>query len=849
VSGIFSRYLAFASIRVKLWLLIVLNSSLALALAAAGMLAYQRHVQRDEAAHKLIAQANILAEGSTAPLSFDDATAARETLGALRGDPQVVEAILYSMTGAVFARYERGSAEADEAHAQARPDGVYFEGGSLLTFEPVRVHGDRIGTIFLRATNDVNGQLRRYLQIMLLVVAVSLGLAMFLSSGMQGMIATPIKELSRVARQVTAEKDYSVRALTRSGAEIGILIESFNGMLAEIESRDLARRAAEELLRESEQRYALAARGANDGLWDWKLATNEIYFSPRWNQMLGYGEPGVRPEPEEWFSRIHPSDRERVEAEIAAHRKGATSEFTSEYRMRHRNGSFIWMLSRGAVVRDETGRAIRMAGSQTDITEGKIGDPLTGLPNRLYFLDRLEDSIQKEGQKESQREKTGGIGFAVLFVDLDRFKLVNDSLGHAAGDELLMGISRRLKASVRESATGSERRAHHVVARLGGDEFAVLLSGIRQISDAVGVADRILASLSAPFQIAGRQVFGTVSIGIAPGSAGSSPEDLLRDADAAMYYAKTKGKARCEVFDEGMRDRAKARLEIETDLRRAIDLNQLVLYYQPQMSLTNNRVVGYEALVRWQHPERGLVPPSEFIPVAEETDLIVPLGRWVLREACRQMALWHRSFAVQPALTVSVNVSFRQLGDANLVDEVRKALRESGLPPESLKLEMTESSIMSNTEMAIGVLRQLKEIGVGLEIDDFGTGYSSLSNLSRLPFDTVKIDQSFVKDLHASGESAEIVRTILDLARSMGMSVVAEGVETVDQLGVLTSLGCDYAQGYYFSRPVDKDSTQALLRERHSLRRAFAQLETQPDSETPGQPGAGAKVLELLDTL
>jgi diguanylate cyclase (GGDEF)-like protein/PAS domain S-box-containing protein len=838
VNGILSRYLAFASIRVKLWLLIVLNSSLALALAAAGMLAYQRYVQRDEAAHKLIAQAGILAEGSMAPLSFDDARAARETLAALRGDSQVAEAIVYSITGTAFARYDRAGtalAAPDVEHARTRPDGVYFEGNSVLTFQPVRVHGERIGTIFLRATNDINGQLRRYLQIMLLVVVVSLGLAMLLSSGMQGMIATPIKELSRIARQITADKDYSVRALARSGAEIGILIESFNGMLAEIESHDMARHAAEELLRESEQRYALAARGANDGLWDWKLATNEIYFSPRWNQMLGYGEPGVPPEPEEWFSRIHPADRSRVEAEIAAHRNGATSEFTSEYRMRNRNGSFIWMLSRGAVVRDETGRAIRMAGSQTDITEGKIGDPLTGLPNRLYFLDRLEDSIQKDDGD--------GMGFAVLFIDLDRFKLVNDSLGHAAGDELLMGISGRLKASVRAAGTGSERLRHCVVARLGGDEFAVLLNGVRQISEAAAVAERILKSLSAPFQIAGRQVFGTVSIGIAPGSAVRSPEDLLRDADAAMYYAKTKGKARYEVFDEGMRDRARARLEIETDLRKAIDLNQLVLYYQPQISLVTSRVIGYEALVRWRHPERGLVPPSEFIPVAEETDLIVPLGRWVLREACRQMAQWHRGFAVDPALTVSVNVSFRQLGDASLVDEVRKALRESGLPPGSLKLEMTESSIMSNPEMAIGILRQLKEIGVGLEIDDFGTGYSSLSNLSRLPFDTVKIDQSFVKDLHASGESAEIVKTILDLARSMGMSVVAEGVETADQLGVLTSLGCDYAQGYYFSRPVDSEATQALLRERHNLQRAFSQL------EAPVEPGEEAKVLEFLDAV
>jgi EAL domain-containing protein (putative c-di-GMP-specific phosphodiesterase class I) len=296
-----------------------------------------------------------------------------------------------------------------------------------------------------------------------------------------------------------------------------------------------------------------------------------------------------------------------------------------------------------------------------------------------------------------------------------------------------------------------------------------------------------------------------------------------------MYHAKAKGKARSEVFDEKMRDRAKARLEIETDLRKAIDRGQLVLFYQPQISLRDGRTIGYEALVRWRHPNRGLVPPTEFIPVAEETDLIIPLGRWVLREACRQMAEWHRNFEVESALTISVNVSYRQLSDTTLVDDVRRVLAETGLSPRSLKLELTESSIMSNADVAIKVLQQLKEIGVGLEIDDFGTGYSSLSYLNRLPFDTVKIDRSFVKDLQSSGESAEIVKTILDLARSMNMTVVAEGVETAAQLEALNSLGCGYAQGYFFSKPVDKDSTQSSIRQRH-LWRAVAQPQAAPET-------------------
>jgi diguanylate cyclase (GGDEF)-like protein len=459
-----------------------------------------------------------------------------------------------------------------------------------------------------------------------------------------------------------------------------------------------------------------------------------------------------------------------------------------------------------------------MAGSQTDITEGKVADPLTGLANRLYFLDRLEDTIQHAIHNGSHDQ------FAVLFLDLDRFKLINDSLGHAAGDELLLAIARRLKVSVRGSES-AERIGHAITARLGGDEFAVLLTGLDDMSEVRHVADRILASLSSPFQIGGRQIFATVSIGIAPGSSANSPEDLLRNADTAMYHAKAKGKARAELFDEGMRDRAKARLEVETDLRKAIPDGQLRVFYQPQVSLFDGRVTGYEALVRWQHPERGLLAPSEFLPVAEETDLIAPLGQFVLREACRQMAHWHTTYTVDPSLSISVNVSFRQLSDGDFVEEVATVLRETGLRPGSLKLELTESCIMSNTDSAIDILRRLKAMGIGLEIDDFGTGYSSLSYLSRLPFDTVKIDRSFVKELQSSEESTEIVKTILDLARSLHMTVVAEGVETPGQVEALATLGCDYGQGYFFSPPASSDSTQASIRNQLAYRHAFRQLE------------------------
>jgi diguanylate cyclase (GGDEF)-like protein/PAS domain S-box-containing protein len=805
-------------IGVMLWLLIVVNSSIALVLAGAGLLVYQRYEQNREAVIDITTEAEVLAESSTAALSFEDSKAARATLAPLHVDPDVVQAILFDRKGEVFATYERAGIKPDELIRSRRPDGVYREKNLVLTFQPVQFSGERIGTIFLSQTSDVNGELLKYLAIMALVFFASLGLALLLSSGMQGAIATPVRQLSEVARRITIEKNYSFRALPHGSAEIGILMASFNEMLSQIEKHDLARIATGELLRESEERYALAARGSNDGLWDWKMTTREIYFSSRWKQMLGYAESEILPDPEEWFSRIHAADSERVQSEIAAHREGSTREFASEYRMRHRNGSYIWMLSRGAAVRDEQGVAMRMAGSQTDITEGKIVDPLTGLPNRLYFLDRLSDALQKASSDRA--------GFAVLFIDIDRFKLVNDTLGHSAGDELLVGIARRLRGAVRSAGMNSADIAQSVVARLGGDEFAFLLGGIEHMAEATAVASGIIESLNAPFSIEGRQVFGGVSIGVAPGNSGVTPEEVLRNADTAMYHAKAQGKGRWAVFDEKMRDRAKARLEIETELHDALELEQFVLFYQPQVSVESGRVTGYEALVRWQHPTRGLLAPSEFISIAEETGLIVPLGLWVLSEACRQMSVWNRTFDTVAPLTISVNVSFHQLSGCDLVMEVRKALRETQLRPECLKLEMTESSVMSNADLAIDILRRLKGLGVGLEIDDFGTGYSSLSYFSRLPFDTVKIDRSFIKDLLNGGsESSEIVRTILDLARSMRMNVVAEGVETAEQFRALSKLGCDLCQGYYFSKPTSKDATEALIRERYEMRRTFTYLE------------------------
>ncbi|MEP6715844.1 MAG: EAL domain-containing protein [Terriglobia bacterium] len=775
------------SIRVKLTFLIALNCCVALFLLSGLLLAYEQYQQRQTAAHELSVQAQVLSDSNTAALSFSDERAADETLTALNGDPTVAGAAIYGKDRRLFASYHRQGIAYVDIPAMARRDGASFENGNLLVFQPIRLQGERIGTAFLnKSLGDSRTRTRNYAVFVFLALIGSLSLALIISARMQRTITGPITELSDAARRLAVDKDYSVRPVRRTNDEIGSLIDSFNEMLTQIQLRERA-------LRESEQRYAVAARGANDGLWDWKLTTNEIYFSARWSQMLGM-EAESWSMPEDWFSHIHPGDRDRVEAEISAHREGKTNELVTEYRMRRGNGSFVWMLSRGICVRDYSGVAIRMAGSQTDITEGKVADPLTGLPNRLYFLDRLEAAIDAT--------RAGAPPFAVLFLDLDRFKLVNDSLGHAAGDALLVEVGRRLQSSLRSDARKRVIAQGSVVARLGGDEFAILLNPVNDPAEASTFATAVRQQMSEGFDLNGHQMFSGVTIGIALSSSGAKAEDLLRNADTAMYRAKTAGKGRLEVFDDGMRKVAIERLALETELRGAIDEGQLVVHYQPTVAVAGARMSGFEALVRWNHPQKGLVPPLDFIPVAEETGLIVPLGIWVLTEACRQLAEWRARFGTSPLLTVAVNVSFRQLTGGGFVQDVARILKETGLPARCLKLEMTESTVMSNVESTLDTLNQLKQLGVGLEIDDFGTGYSSLSCLNRLPFDTLKIDRSFVRELGSSEESSEIVRTILGLARSMNMEVIAEGVETREQLEILHSLNCGFAQGYYYSKPI-----------------------------------------------
>jgi diguanylate cyclase (GGDEF)-like protein len=433
---------------------------------------------------------------------------------------------------------------------------------------------------------------------------------------------------------------------------------------------------------------------------------------------------------------------------------------------------------------------------EEQLRHNTLHDALTRLPNRTLFMERLGHAIARSKRRSTYL-------FAVLFLDLDRFKIVNDSLGHQVGDELLVAVARRLESCLRLEDT---------VARLGGDEFGILLENIGDISDAGRIAERIQEKLATPVNLSGYEVYTSVSIGIVDSaSAYGLPDYMLRSADMAMYRAKASGKARYEMFDRRMHAHALARLQTETDLRRALERGEFAVHYQPVISLRDGRICGMEALLRWNHPERGLIAPGEFIPVAEETGLIIPIGRWVLEAACKQLRAWHEHQLPGDPLSVGVNLSVKQIAQSDLVEHVGQVLRDTGIPPRCLKLEVTESVIVENPKAASDVLSELKSLGIELHMDDFGTGYSSLSYITQLPIDAIKIDRSFVNEIDAMDRHFQLVKTIITLAQGLDLDAVAEGVTTKAQLTALRELGCEFAQGFYFSPAVEPGAATALL--------------------------------------
>ena len=486
---------------------------------------------------------------------------------------------------------------------------------------------------------------------------------------------------------------------------------------------------------------------------------------------------------------------EEVGSELRAGRA-----WSGETLLRRKDGSHVPVLGTATPLFDDRGSLVGMIGVSTDISERKTleaelerrasHDPLTGMPNRPAFVDRLEQTLQRTRRRKNSRNKVG-----VLFMDLDGFKTINDSLGHEAGDRLLVAVAECLR---------NRLRSEDVLARFGGDEFAVLLEDTAGTSEAIRVAQRIAEDLREPFTVDDFQVSLSTSIGITLGTAHANddPERMLREADSAMYRAKEQGPGRYAVFDPAMQARAQERLELEAELRRALEQEEFVLYYQPEVSLHDGKMVGFEALLRWQHPERGLLKPAAFVPIAEDTDLIAPIGRWVLEEACQQAKRWEEERPLASPMTMEINLSSKQLRRQGLVRTVEEALARADLEAHTLALDMTETVLIRVSEDNTQALDALKEMGVRLGLDDFGTGYSSLSYLKRLPVDRVKVDKSFVKGLGENATDTALVRMIIDLCHTLGVEIVAEGIETSEQAVLLRDMGCDLGQGYYFARPL-----------------------------------------------
>jgi diguanylate cyclase (GGDEF)-like protein/PAS domain S-box-containing protein len=617
-------------------------------------------------------------------------------------------------------------------------------------------------------------------------------------------------QLPRVVQEVLTNR--TARTLTRvglasvSGArllEVKILPVAGGVTLL---CHDITERThAEDELKRNEERLSLAAEGANDGLWEWDLRTQAFYVSGRWKELVGLAADAGIARADDWLGRIHPDDVAPFREALDAHLAGTTSYFEQDHRIRHEDGSYRRFLCRGVATRRASRRAGRIAGSLTDTNDqgsaqeqlrsAGFRDPLTGLCNRAVFVERLGRRLAEFKQQK------GGDRFAALYLDLDRFKVVNDSLGHLVGDELLTAVSRRLESCLRE---GDE------LARLGGDEFAILLNAIADPQQANAVAFRIQKALSDPFAIGGREVFTSASIGIAFASADyTNPDEIMRDADVAMYHAKSRGKARHELFDADMHERARDRLGLENDLRHAINNNDFEVHYQPIVLLASRKCVGFESLIRWTRNGES-VSPAIFIPMAEELGLIEPVGTWVLQQACRTFADWQRQFPDAGIDCITVNVSSRQLMQQNFMLIVEQAVQAARLKPCDLRLEITETALMDSPNVAAELLRELRDFGVKIYLDDFGTGYSSLSHLHKLPVDALKIDRSFVRSLVVSDRPA-IVESILALARTLNTSVVAEGIESDDQARELERLGCTHAQGYLFSRPLSSRAAEALL--------------------------------------
>ncbi len=695
------------SVRHKLIALMVAVSFVSLLIASIAFIKTDRMNTQQVVSDNLSTMASIIAANSTAAILFGDTTAARETLGFLESRDHIQAAAIYNATGEVFATHTKAGLDMVFPEPDLSQENVLFWNNHIELNLPIAYQGETIGAVYLRSDiHAINQRLAMFLRIVAVVLVSSLLLTIGLSTRMSRIITDPLLRLSVIARQITTEKNYSLRVIGREKDELGDLIANFNAMLDEIQARDNALEDHKHML---EERVLQRTR-------ELKVANLEL-------------------------------ESAKEKAESVAQRM--------KYHAHH--------------------------------------DALTGLPNRTLLHDRISTELA-----HARRQQTN---LALLFLDLDRFKLINDSLGHATGDQLLRVISRRLSSCIRDEDT---------VARLGGDEFMVLLPRISGSADAGRIGRKILDCLVDPVSCNGHELHITTSIGISvyPYD-GRDAETLLKNADISMYRAKELGRNKVVYYTPEMNAGSRKQLAMETNLRKAVENNELQLHYQPKVDINRNRIVGVEALLRWEHPGMGYISPLEFIPIAEDCGLIAPIGEWVMHTAFSELGKWRT--AGYDNITMAVNLSSSQLAKPGLENIVEAALAAAGIDPGMAELEITEHVAMQNIDSAIATLTRLKQMGIRIAMDDFGTGYSSLGYLRRLPIDIVKIHQSFVHGIPDSKEDALIAQAIIAMAMSLNLSLVVEGIENARQLRFFRQQGCDIAQGYLFSEPVNAGEMLKIL--------------------------------------
>jgi diguanylate cyclase (GGDEF)-like protein/PAS domain S-box-containing protein len=789
------KLFASQSLRRRLVLISLMTTGLTLILANLAYISLEYYLARQDTENKLQVLGEVISERVTAALTFNDKALLESNLNTLQADASIVRGCIYGEDQTLAASYHSSTYARDDC-PQYVPRVDTLQTYNFARFFTVTRDQTPIGTLYIESSRQL--LLERFYQFMGfsgIIMLTAIGLALFLANKLKDVISRPMRELSKTLTQIVNDKDYGLRARKESSDELGDLVDLFNTLLTTIDEENLSLKASEERFRKL---TALSPVGIFQVDPNQKLQ----YVNQRWRDI--HGLPSELPDLQDWFEMINPKDM--VVVQEAWNRMVYDQESIAlEIRLVRRDNAHTWIHLMASALHDRDGVLLGYLGAISDISELKAAqiqmetlafyDPLTGLANRRLFKNRLDKSV-----KAVMRS---GKSMALMFLDMDQFKRVNDTLGHDAGDILLKEVANRLNNTVRENDT---------VSRIGGDEFTILLTDVKSTQDVRVVAEKILKVMAKPIRVKGQDIITSVSIGIT-----LTPDDstdintLMKNADLAMYAAKEQGRNNFQFFSEEMNHSILEHLALEKEIKEAIQRNQFTLLFQPKVSLFDYRTTGVETLIRWEHPDKGLITPDNFIPVAEETGQIIDIGNWVLEQACRQISSLIRENVLSSEAKVAVNLSAKQFADPLLAQRIRNVLEITRIPPRCLELEITESTLMEDVESAIKIMQEIKSTGVSIAIDDFGTGYSSLSYIKRFPIDVLKVDRSFVMDIPEDKNDMAITAAVIAMAHKLSLNVVAEGVETQEQLKYLRQNNCDEGQGYLFSRPLSLGQLHQFL--------------------------------------